>query len=103
MKISKRRFDHASSYSYKLQMKRWFVYILRCADNTLYCGITTDVTRRINEHNMGTASKCTRSRLPVSLETFVEVENRSQASQLEIKVKKQRRLNKINYLNSFNS
>ena len=47
--------------------KRWFVYILRCSDGTLYTGITVDVERRLNEHGHGTAAKYTRSRRPVEL------------------------------------
>lgn len=43
----------------------WFVYILRCADGSLYTGATTDLKRRSNQHNAGTASRYTRSRLPV--------------------------------------
>ena len=43
----------------------WFVYILRCGDGSLYTGITTDVSRRCEQHNAGTASRYTRSRLPV--------------------------------------
>lgn len=46
----------------------WFVYILRCVDGSLYTGITNDVSRRCEQHNAGTASRYTRSRLPVSLE-----------------------------------
>jgi|CXWL01.1.fsa_nt_gi predicted GIY-YIG superfamily endonuclease len=42
----------------------WFVYILRCADGTLYTGITKDVDRRCERHNAGSASRYTRSRLP---------------------------------------
>jgi predicted GIY-YIG superfamily endonuclease len=45
----------------------WFVYILRCADGSLYTGITKDVARRCQQHNDGTASRYTRSRLPVEL------------------------------------
>ena len=44
---------------------RWFVYLLRCADSTLYAGIAKDVNRRCRQHNAGTASRYTRSRLPV--------------------------------------
>ena len=54
----------------------WFVYILRCADGSLYTGITKDVIRRCEQHNAGTASRYTRGRLPVSL-----VYQESQASQ----------------------
>lgn len=45
----------------------WTVYILRCADGTLYTGVTTDLKRRLSQHNAGTASACTRARRPVSL------------------------------------
>ena len=45
----------------------WFVYIVRCAVGSLYTGITTDVNRRCDQHNAGTASRYTRSRLPVSV------------------------------------
>jgi UV DNA damage endonuclease len=45
----------------------WFVYLLRCADGSLYTGITTDVARRCEQHNSGTASHYTRSRRPVAL------------------------------------
>lgn len=44
---------------------RWWVYVLRCADDTLYTGVTTDTDRRLGQHNAGTASKYTRSRRPV--------------------------------------
>jgi putative endonuclease len=44
---------------------RWFVYLLRCADGTFYTGIAKDVSRRCRQHNAGTASRYTRSRLPV--------------------------------------
>jgi len=54
----------------------WFVYILRCADGSLYTGITKDVNRRCEQHNAGTASRYTRSRLPVSV-----VYQESQATQ----------------------
>lgn len=47
--------------------ERWFVYILRCADGTLYTGVTNDLQRRVQQHNAGTASRYTRSRLPVTL------------------------------------
>ena len=45
----------------------WFVYILRCGDGTLYTGIAKDVIRRCEQHNAGTASRYTRSRLPVTV------------------------------------
>ena len=47
--------------------ENWFVYIVRCADGSLYTGITKDVNRRCQQHNAGTASRYTRSRRPVKL------------------------------------
>ena len=47
---------------------KWFVYVLRCADKSLYCGITTDLLRRVEEHNSSSrGAKYTRSRRPVYL------------------------------------
>jgi putative endonuclease len=46
---------------------KWWVYVLRCADGTLYTGISTDPDRRLTQHNAGTASKYTRSRRPVEV------------------------------------
>jgi len=82
-------------------MQSWFVYLLRCADNSLYCGITTDMERRLTQHNAGTASKYTRPRRPVSLAHHIKVEDKSAALKLELKVKKQPARNKIAYLISF--
>jgi hypothetical protein len=45
----------------------WNVYLVKCADNSLYCGITNDITSRIAKHNAGKGAKYTQSRLPVEL------------------------------------
>lgn len=45
----------------------WFVYLVRCADGSLYCGVAKDVERRIAEHNDGKGAKYTRGRRPVEL------------------------------------
>ena len=50
-----------------ISKETWFVYILWCADGSLYTGIAKDVSRRCEQHNAGTASRYTRSRLPVSV------------------------------------
>jgi len=47
--------------------KRWSVYLLRCDDDSLYCGITTDISRRLKEHQNGTAARYTAARGPVTL------------------------------------
>lgn len=71
-------------------MSQWYVYILRCADDTLYTGITTDVSRRVAEHNSGTAgkgAKCTSARRPVTLVHSEECIDRSDASKREWAIK----------------
>jgi len=66
----------------------WFVYLVECKDSTLYCGVTTDVSRRIKEHNRGTASRYTRGRGPVSLVARASCPDRASAQVLEAVVKK---------------
>jgi predicted GIY-YIG superfamily endonuclease len=65
----------------------WFVYILRCSDGSLYTGITTDLNRRCEEHNAGTASHFTRSRLPVALVYQETQASRSLALKREAAIK----------------
>jgi UV DNA damage endonuclease len=67
--------------------ERWFVYILRCDDGSLYTGIAKDVDRRLDQHNGGTASRYTRSRLPVNLEYQEEQPNQSMALKREVAIK----------------
>ncbi len=68
----------------------WFVYIVRCSDNSLYTGIAMDVERRIDEHNNDnkTGAKYTRARRPVKLVYFEEVASRSEAASRESVIKK---------------
>lgn len=62
----------------------WYVYLLRCADGSLYAGITTDLERRVAEHNTGkTGAKYTRSRRPVSLVWSESATDRAAASRAE--------------------
>lgn len=65
----------------------WFVYILRCADGSLYTGIAKDVSRRCEQHNAGTASRYTRSHLPVSVEYQEAQVTRSLALKRELAIK----------------
>jgi len=64
-----------------------FVYILRCRDGSLYTGITTDVPRRVQQHQTGQASKYTRARLPVTLSWTRQVRSWSQALKEEYRIK----------------
>jgi putative endonuclease len=71
------------------------VYLLRCADGTLYCGWTTDVERRVDEHQAGTASRYTRSRLPVALAWSKAVASRGDALREEHRIKRLSRAEKL--------
>ena len=66
----------------------WYVYILSCADSTLYTGITTNLARRLIEHNTSKkGAKYTRARRPVSVLRYFEFETRSLASKEEYRIK----------------
>ena len=67
--------------------ERWFVYILQCADGSLYTGITNDLNRRLEQHNTGTASRYTRSRLPVTLVYHEEPTTKGMALKRELAFK----------------
>ena len=86
-------------------MSEWTVYILRCADDTLYTGITTDIERRLLEHNQqhGAAARYTRSRQPVTLAYAEPSENRSQASRREAQIKKMNRTEKLGLISTSNN
>ena len=73
--------------SKKKLAEQWIVYIVRCADGSLYTGIAKDVDRRLEQHNAGTASRYTRSRLPVTLEYQEEQPNQSSALKRELAIK----------------
>ena len=78
----------------------WYLYVVECADGTLYTGITTNINRRLNEHNYGSRSaKYTRSRRPVKLRYTKEYKNQSQASRAEYKFKKLTRKRKLEIIN----
>lgn len=76
-------------------MKPYKVYLLHCSDDTFYTGITTDVDRRVKEHNEGSASKYTRCRRPVTLAYWEPAEDRSSASKREMEIKKWNRAKKM--------
>jgi putative endonuclease len=65
-----------------------FVYLLRCADRTLYCGWSTDPDRRLRQHQAGTASRYTRTRRPVELVWMAEFGSRSEAMREEARIKR---------------
>lgn len=80
----------------------YFVYIIQCNDQTLYTGITTDLDRRINEHNNSKlGAKYTKVRRPVNLVYSKEFIDRSEASKEESKIKKLSRQEKLDLLKNF--
>lgn len=68
---------------------QWVVYILHCSDQSLYTGVTTDLNRRLKEHNEGAmGAKYTRARRPVTLAWFEQCDSRSSATIREAEIKK---------------
>ncbi len=74
----------------------WKVYLIRCSDNSLYCGITKDIEKRIREHNVGKGAKYTRSRGPVKLIVASNEMTKSDALKFEYYVKHLKANQKIN-------
>ena len=75
-----------------------YVYILQCKDDSLYTGWTVDLDKRIRTHNLGKASKYTRSRLPVKLVYFETFDNKKDAQKREYAIKKLARKDKLNLI-----
>ena len=81
-----------------LRRRGWCLYLVECADGTLYTGITNDLRRRIDQHNSGTASRYTRSRLPVELVYREGCRDKSAALKKEYRVKSLSRRAKEAYI-----
>ncbi|NQT95781.1 MAG: GIY-YIG nuclease family protein [Candidatus Omnitrophica bacterium] len=79
-------------------LKEWFVYIVKCSDNTLYTGITNDLSSRIKAHNTGKASKYTLPRTPVALIYKEPCGSRSLALKRESEIKSYKRHQKLELL-----
>jgi putative endonuclease len=72
-----------------------FVYLLRCADDSLYCGWTVDVEKRLAVHQRGRASRYTASRRPVALAASWEVASKTEAVRMEARIKRLSRAEKL--------
>ena len=72
----------------------WVVYMLKCNDNSIYTGISNNLTQRLNTHAKGNGSKYVRSRLPFKLVYTEKCQNRSKAIKREIEIKKLEKKNK---------
>ncbi len=72
----------------------WVCYLLRCADDTLYCGITNDLDKRLSAHNAGEGAKYTRGRTPLQLVYAEACADKSAALKRELKIKRMSRSEK---------
>lgn len=66
---------------------KWFLYIVKSRDDSLYTGITTDLKRRVQEHNLGRGAKSLRGKLPVELVYFEEYDAQNEARKREEAIK----------------
>ena len=73
----------------------WYCYLLRCADGTLYCGISNDLDNRLKVHNAGEGAKYTRGRTPVKLVYQESCTDKSAALKRELQIKRLPRAAKI--------
>ena len=78
----------------------WFVYLLRCNDDSIYCGITNDLEKRLEKHNSGKGAKYTRSRIPSVIVYSEKKENKSEAAKREYEIKKMTRKQKLEIISS---
>ncbi len=76
-------------------MSDHYVYVLRCADDTLYTGYTTDVARRVAEHDAGDGAKYTRGRTPVALVHVESFDSKAAAMSREYEIKQYSRAQKV--------
>src|SRR5512132_1576617 len=86
--VSCRLLYHERAMPRAASTSRWFVYIVRCADRTLYTGVTTEPARRVAEHNDGCGARYTRSRAPVSLVYLERAKDRGAALRREHEIKR---------------
>ena len=76
----------------------WYLYILKCADQSLYTGITNNLEKRMEAHRNGTGSKYVRAHLPFSIIYTEEHENKSEAAKREFEIKSWTKHDKISKL-----
>ena len=80
-------------------MSKWTLYIVKCKDSSLYTGITTDLERRLGQHNEGKGAWYTSFKRPVKLVYKKKCKDRSQALKREIVIKKLPRKEKLKLVN----
>jgi len=84
-----------------VKSKEWYLYVVECSDGTFYTGVTTDIPRRVNEHNTSArGAKYTRSRRPVRTVYWRKMEDKSSAQTEESKFKRLSRKQKQEIISS---
>lgn len=76
-----------TSKNSQLKQNDWYLYLVREKNNALYCGITTDVQRRFEQHKAGTGAKALKGKMPLTLVFSCLIGSRSTASKIEYQVK----------------
>ncbi|MET0068911.1 MAG: GIY-YIG nuclease family protein [Candidatus Thiodiazotropha sp.] len=79
----------------------WTVYMVRCADRTIYTGIARDLVRRVAEHNSGSGAKYTRGRAPVELVFAEDLNSHGEALRREYEIKQMSRARKLRLIEGF--
>ncbi|MEY8461871.1 GIY-YIG nuclease family protein [Streptococcus merionis] len=82
-----------------MEAKIAYMYVLQCADGSLYTGYTTDLDKRVATHNAGKGAKYTRTRLPVTLFYWEAFDSKEAAMSAEALFKRRSRQSKLNYIN----
>jgi putative endonuclease len=82
-----------------MSARKWFVYIVKCADQTLYTGATNDLGKRLQAHNLNQGAKYTRGRTPVTLVYQEKFPNKSAAMSREYQIKQLTRGQKLELVN----
>ncbi len=83
------------------KQRKWYVYILECADQTFYTGVTPRLYQRLAAHNAGRGAKYTKCRIPVKLLYWEICQDRSEALKREAVIKKMKRNEKIKLCKTF--
>ena len=85
-----------------MQESNWFVYIIKCGDNSLYTGITTNIPRRLKQHKSGKGAKYTKGRGEFQLVYSETQPDKSSALKREIEIKSMKKPLKLELINNFN-
>lgn len=88
----------SSQLNHLVETRAWFLYVLRCADGTLYTGITTNLARRVAEHNAGRGARYTAGRRPVTLLAAWRFLDRGTAQRVEARFRRLSRARKLSLI-----